>query len=452
MLRVEIIWGKRDAEAAKIGWEIKNMFWKHCAVCIILTAGLVLGSGCGQARGGREELEISGMAETSEAAEDVSGKETEDGEERENREPGAVLESRGLKGQWGAGDENRDGADAPLGQDNGKIGDMKKQFGENCIGEQTFEVELSEYNGAVWFVPYAPGQGNGDFHMQLIQNGNVLAEINPYVPENLAGESFTSLDAVSFYDINFDGNTDILLIETYGSTAFAAVYYGFDRDGEDYERNFAVQEYLSRQISDQAEDLTIPGIRKVLGDTRKNGKFAGYQEAYRAVGRLWEQSDDNVTYGLIYFDGDETPELAAGVDGFYVSLYTYSDGKACTLMDRWPYGAMGNAGYEYAPKKNSLRNYNSDYAGAIMYTTYMVMNELPSLETVAEIKTVNFDDANGNGVPDEDETGSIGYYGVSYLNGKEVSDAECAAYDAGEYEMIRGTMDLQGLERELGDR
>ncbi len=33
--------------------------------------------------------------------------------------------------------------------------DMKEKFGENCISEQTFEVELSEYGGKVYFVPLA---------------------------------------------------------------------------------------------------------------------------------------------------------------------------------------------------------------------------------------------------------------------------------------------------------
>lgn len=288
--------------------------------------------------------------------------------------------------------------------------------------------------------------------MHLIQNDNVLAALDAYVPEELAGEPFGSLDAVSFYDINFDGNTDILLIETYGNTTFAAVYYGFDRDGEDYERYFAVQDELSRQITAQVKELTVPGIRKFLGDTRKNGRFAGYQEAYQAVGQLWQRSQDNVTFDLIYVDKDETPELAAGVEGYYVSLYTYSDGEVYALMDQWSYGAMGNAGYEYAPKKNNLRNYNTDYAGAIVYTTYMAVKEDHSLETVAEIKTVNFDDANENGVLDEEEMDSVGYYGVSYLNGQEASEAEFAGFDAGEYGMIHGTMSLKELEMELRGR
>ena len=353
------------------------------------------------------------------------------------------------------GDGKGNGADEPSVQGDEKAEAMRNRFGENCIGEQTFEVELSEYDGKVWFVPMGPGQGNSDVHIQLIQDGAVIGELNPYVPERLQGEIFTSLDAVSFYDINFDGSTDILLIETYGNTTFAAVYYGFDRDGEDYERYFTLQEQLSKRIWEQAGEMSVGGIRKALGDSRKNGKFTSYQEAYEAVGRLLDMSNEDgafemtVTYDLIDVDGDEVPELAAGVNGYYISLYTYSDGKVYTLLDRWSYGVMGNAGYEYAPKKNSLRNYNSDYAGAILYTTYMEVKKDHRVETVAQIKTVNFDDVNGNGVPDEDETESMGNYGVTYLNGKEASPEECAAYDAGKYEMICGDLSLEELVKEL---
>ena len=442
------------------------MFRNQAAMCMVLTAGLLLGSGCGLESGGREAIEVSEASDSSgaEALEDRWGKGSQDeGGGNDGAaapdDAGGQKEQARTEGDEGKEAENGDGkgngADEPSVQGDEKAEAMRKRFGENCIGEQTFEAELSEYDGKVWFVPMGPGQGNSDVHIQLIQDGAVIGELNPYVPERLQGETFTSLDAVSFYDINFDGNTDILLIETYGNTTFAAVYYGFDRDGEDYERYFTLQEQLSKRIWEQAGEMSVGGIRKALGDSRKNGKFTSYQEAYEAVGRLLDMSNEDgafemtVTYDLIDVDGDEVPELAAGVNGYYVSLYTYSDGKVYTLLDRWSYGVMGNAGYEYAPKKNSLRNYNSDYAGAILYTTYMEVKKDHRVETVAQIKTVNFDDVNGNGVPDEDETESMGNYGVTYLNGKEASPEECAAYDAGKYEMICGDLSLEELVKEL---
>lgn len=331
--------------------------------------------------------------------------------------------------------------------------DLRQVFGENCIAEQTFEVELSEYSGSVWFVPYAPEGDGQDFRMQIVQDGQVLNDIAAYVLEALAGESFASLDAVSFFDVDYDNNTDIVLIETYGNTSFAAVYSGFDPDAEDYDRSFIPQKQLSETVSAQAEQLTVSGIREFLARGKKNGEFADFREAYQAVSRLCElENEENMKYNLIYFDEDEIPELVTGVDGYYTSLYTYDDGRVYRLMDRWAYGAMGNSGYEYVPGKNSLRNYNTDYAGAILYTTYMTMNGQHVLDMVAQIETYNFDDVNQNGVPDAEEEDSIGRYSVSYMDGKEISDEECASYDRGEYEYIRPILSAEELLERLNER
>ena len=278
----------------------------------------------------------------------------------------------------------------------------------------------------------------------------MLAEIPQYIPEYLAGETFSSLDAVSFYDINYDGTTDILLIETYGSTSFAAVYYG--ERSEYYEKNFFPQETLSENLTRQIQPLTVSEIRSFLSYGKKNGDFSNYQEAYLAISRLCTMEDPNATdlrFNLIYFDDDEIPELVTGVNGYYMSLYTFQDKTAYRLMDHWGYGAMGNAGYEYSPKKNSLRNYNADYAGAIVYTTYMAIDSQHFLETIAQIETFNFDDVNGNCVPDEEENDSVGNYSISYLEGEEITDEEWNAYEAGDYVFIETVMSLEELMAEL---
>ncbi len=333
-----------------------------------------------------------------------------------------------------------------------KTEDMKEKFGENCISEQTFEVELSEYSGKVYFVPFAPSKDNQDFSIQIIQDGKVLTNIHTYIPDELTKEKFSSLDAVSFFDINYDGNTDIVLIETYGDKTFAAIYYGFSSDADDYEKFFISQDELSKKISSQLQEVSIPEIRNLLSNGKKNDKFTSYQEAYEAVSKLCEmESTEEKGYNLIYFNDDDIPELVVGVNGYYTSLYTYSDGKVYTLMDHWTYGAMGNAGYEYCPRKNSLRNYNNDYAGAIFYTTYMTMNNQYSLDTVTQIKTYNFDDVNGNGIPDENETDSIGYYSVSYIGDTQITDEECASYNVGEYQYIQTEMDLETLKAKLNN-
>lgn len=141
---------------------------------------------------------------------------------------------------------------------------IKEQFGENCVAEQTFEVELSEYPEPVWFVPRSPAQKGQGLEIEIIQNGEVLTELDVYVPDALAGESFTSLDAVSFYDIDFDNCTDIVLIETYGNSSFAAVYYGVGDAGTDEPRYFVLQKALSEALSEQVNPLTVTEIRNFI--------------------------------------------------------------------------------------------------------------------------------------------------------------------------------------------
>lgn len=397
---------------------------KSCSFLLALLAAGVL-TACGQ---GRTDHEADFLADIPDAVETTD-------EENGEKEETIASDQEAEKGEREA-------------ESGSEVDELREKFGVHCIAGQTFEVELSEYSKAVWFVPYAPSE-EGDFHIQILQEGRTLAEIETYVPPVLTGEAFGSLDAVSFYDINYDGNTDIVLIETYGDTQFVTVHYGFTSE-EDDKGFFYLQEGLSQRLTEQVEDLSVSGIRGYLSGGKKNGEFSGYEEAYEAVGKLYDlESEGEAEYGLIYFDEDDTPELAAGITGYQTSLYSFRDGYLYNLMDHWGYGAMGNAGYEYCPRQNSLRNYNTDYAGAVSYTTYMTMNSNFSLETVAVVETYNFDDVNGNGVPDEDEMGSLGYYGISYIDGRQATDEECAALNKGEYEWIGGSMNVNELLAEL---
>lgn len=328
---------------------------------------------------------------------------------------------------------------------------LKDRFGEDCIAGQTFQVELSQYDGPVWFVPYGPGEPGQELHMQIVRDGQILTDFPAYVPEGVNLEDFESLDAVSFYDINYDGNTDILTVATYGGRKLAAIYYGEVPEGAyGQEPYFYVRDRLSDKVSAQVEPLTVSQIRIYLSWGKKNGTFAGWQEAYETVARLCEvESDGNFRYDLIDFDGDGVLELMAGTDGS-ISLYTYSQGTVYTLMDQWSYGAMGNTGYEYSPGKNSLRNYNTDFAGAILYTTYMKAGQGHSLEPAARITFINFDDVNGNGILDPDEEDSIGSYGISYIDGAVATEEQCAAYDAGGYVYMEPEMSFEELREVLG--
>ncbi len=155
----------------------------------------------------------------------------------------------------------------------------------------------------------------------------------------------------------------------------------------------------------------------------------GFIEQYNKIIDSYEtehsSNENSPSYDLILFDNDDTPELVAGLDGYYVSMYSYDkdkDAVHCVIED-WPYGAMGNAGYDYIPRANIIRNYNSDYAGMIRYTTFSRMNASYEIENVAALETDYYEDRDGDGEPSwdgEEYTEEAQRY-VDVLTNKEIS-------------------------------
>ncbi len=418
------------------------MFQKKVSVALLV---MMLGvfSACGQQQG--VETEEYPMQESTDIEEDSNAEEEKDTQETENSVTEAVSDT---------GEKNTEIIEEETvvldEEEVARIAEMKSMFGENCIAEQTFEVELSEYDGTVYVVPFTATADESRFHIKIIQNGEVLETIRAYIPKGWEGKAFTNLDAISFFDANFDDCTDIVTIQTYGDTSLVTVEYGFAKNADEYYCRFNTAYDLSDWLTTSLENPTIPEIRRLVTQGKKNGEFISYQEAYETRIHLCElENNSEMSYDLIYFDEDEVPELVAAVQGYGVSLYTYRDGRLYTLMNDWAYGAGGNAGYEYAPKKNSLRNYNADFAGLIMYTTYMSVNEQLKLEMVAQIETFNFDDSNGNGMPDEEEEGSVGYYSISYMDGVPVTSEEWSVYDMGDYDYIHGSKSYEEIMQSL---
>ena len=398
---------------------------KKSVLCMFMATIVLMSTACGKTEDDNDMVISEPIVERVERNPDAEEKST--GEETSSAQGDASAADAG---------KNKQTSDS---EDDAETAAIKEKFGENCIAQQTFEVELSEYEGKVYFVPFAPTEDGQGFHIQIVRGEEVLTDIEGYVPDKLKGNlierPFDSLDAVSFFDINYDGDTDIILIETYGGASFAAVYYGHSEGISDI-ASFFPREELSEKISACVEELSISGIRSFLSGGKRNGEFTDYREAYEALMKFCAFDIEEQKYDLIYFDEDDIPELTVGRSGYYISMYTYDDGMLYQVMDRWGYGALGNPGYEYSSGKNSLRNYNADFAGAIMNTTYMTMSAQYTMEEVVYIVFYNFDDVNQNGIPDEDEEGSIGYYGVSYIDGKEVSREACESYDIGGYQYL----------------
>lgn len=202
------------------------------------------------------------------------------------------------------------------------------------------------------------------------------------------------------------------------------------------------------QVADEpTEPTTAPTTEEATAPTVTQPEASGvvtaeYAEAYIAQIRELETKyeDAELTYDLINFNGDDTPELVAGLTGYWVSMYTYVDGTLYTVADHWSYGAMGNSGYAYIPFENVLRNYNADYAGAILYTYFGRMNEACEIESRYDgiLAVWNFKDTNGNGVPDADEPYGE-EYAAYYCGERQLTEQEYQALlIEGEYKMLQG--------------
>lgn len=429
------------------------------AICLAAVVGMGIFSACGQDEIQDDEIQDE-ISEPIDSASTLA--QTGPGEKsEEDKNLSAETETKETSPE----ESDRKSSEAEASSEEPQMSEypeLAAMFGDNCITSQTFEVTMSEYDGKVWFVSHYPSKDEDTPFIEIIQNGEVLSRIkNPYVPESLSGQRFRSLDAVSISDVNFDGNTDIILIETYGNTTFAAIYYG----NIDYFYSdtcyvwFYEQEDLSENATANAETLTASGVCDYITGGKKNGQFENYQDAYQTLARIKEletsgDPDYNLKYDLIYVDDDEIPELVSGHPGYSVSLYTYRDGVLYTLMEKWGYGAFGVSAYEYAPRKNSLRNYDADHAGAVMYTTYMTISEDSSLEIVVTIKSCHFNDIDGDGYPDGEELESEESYDVTdyiSVDGEYVliSEEEYAAYDLGDYEFFVGEMSYDELRTAL---
>ncbi len=153
------------------------------------------------------------------------------------------------------------------------------------------------------------------------------------------------------------------------------------------------------------------------------------------------QETHELTYDLIYVNEDDVPELVADMQGYYVHLFTYTDGQLYTLMDSWSYGAMGNAGYEYVPYGNVIYNGNADHTGLIYRRYYMQIGPSGELENYYDQALViqHVENLNGNHFPpDEDEflDKPLYFYGDAPITSEEYN----AHLISGDYLLICGAM------------
>ncbi|QFJ53679.1 hypothetical protein [Pseudobutyrivibrio xylanivorans] len=175
---------------------------------------------------------------------------------------------------------------------------------------------------------------------------------------------------------------------------------------------------------DEPNNWEYPDIEVTL---IKNG------DVYKMVSNVWawEVGNDPSQTFDINVPGHDTPgrlityQGTAG-DGNGAHIIITADGKRVDWLGTWYWdndnmagdfvtidaigifdytadGAGGIGEYEYAPRKNCIRYYNSDYAGYVGNLNFLSIHD-DKIQMDYYCATDNYDDLNGNGYPDEDET------------------------------------------------
>ncbi len=270
---------------------------------------------------------------------------------------------------------------------------------KEALSEQIFPVEINGVDGESFVAAYP--QSGGDIRLQVICEDEIMDTLTLDLGETWQMKTLHAVDAL---DYNLDGYSDLAVIVSDGSEDHALIYTGYvDTDTTNVYRYFFIDGGVTAYLEEELASCTTQEIRMHLQDGNE-AVFASYQEAYRYLAKILAlENGDGCMYDLIYVDEDENPELVCGQPGYFVTLYTYADGKAYCVMSQMGYGVGGNYGYSYLPNENKIFNLNSDYAGAILYNTEMRIGKDHSLERVRTIREEYFADLNGNGAPDGEE-------------------------------------------------
>ena len=190
----------------------------------------------------------------------------------------------------------------------------------------------------------------------------------------------------------------------------------------------------------EAGENEAPGDSSTTSGTDMSGPAGEAQSAYAKKVQELAAENGDLQFALIDLMGNDVPELVAECPGYYVSVFTWTDGEVVPIIDQWPFGAGGNPGYEYLPGQGVIRNYNSDFAGAVLYESYYSVdpaNASGNLLTGPELSMWHFQDVNGNGWPDESELFTEDP--TFYVDGTEVSEEVYSSYQIpGDYEWIMG--------------
>ena len=349
-------------------------------------------------------------------------------------------------------EEQSEGSDLP-----GKV-DLSETFTDQDTGI-TFRYP------AKWSIVDSPGEYNivemidseNTADYIAIFKVNVIFDQNPYgvytldeasVEENVSEYGkFLGLEDTQFGDIS----AKVLKYRTKGVRSDDIVKIFWYRIGEEMYQ-------VTCSYTASMEDNYEPIFEAVMNSYAVNANVSeplqedifgfetDYREEYSYKIQELSAQDESIQFALIDLIDNGVPELVADHPGYNASVFTCVDEGIVTLMDQWPYGAMGNAGYEYLPGKNVIHNSNMESAGAIIYESYMKVDDNYDIVNVydEDLSVRYIRDTNADGIVDgEDEYSDMPIY---YYGETEISEEEYTSYQIlGEYETIKGTMSADAM-------
>ena len=275
-----------------------------------------------------------------------------------------------------------------------------------AFDENSMKVTMEPF-GEVELIPLIDKDAGKWSSFKIMQGDTELAQVyySRYHSPKEDDTYYDEISEVGICDINFDGISDVVVV---GDTQEGEMIQICTGEYEDYSDSYNYYSTFSKPeaIEDYfGSDFSAAATIAFLTDGHPDGQFDSYQEAYEMIASRYCLGHDyaDYEYKLIYFDDDDVPELVIDYPGYSVSMYTFADGKLILSIDDWGYGAGGNGGYEYYPKEGLAVNYNTDYAGAILYTYYMTMDENYKVSLAYSEKYYNYEDKDGDGVPSDDE-------------------------------------------------
>ncbi len=184
--------------------------------------------------------------------------------------------------------------------------------------------------------------------------------------------------------------------------------------------------------SETTEETTIETGENTTAEVNaESTENTDYLVLYKECIQTQDDADD-YKYCLYNIDNDGIPELIQDKSGYFIRIYSVSEGKVVSLTDEygWGYGAMGNHGYFIVgtgdeERLGNIYNYDADMAGAILNLTRIKLENGEFTEAVSA-QEVYFDDVNGNWMPDDDE--ECFNEPKFYIDDTEVSEQEYNDY------------------------